>query len=85
MRTIGIQFDQESMALYLPDQGRKIDIQGGFSTGDANPVNPILEAPEATQNVFQWNGRILLRMKGEGMVVAVRAAEIAMGKEEDSA
>jgi hypothetical protein len=36
---------------------------------------------EATQNEFKWNGSELLWMKDEGVVVAVRASKIAMGKE----
>jgi hypothetical protein len=40
---------------------------------------------EARENNLQWNGRILLRMENEGMVVAVWTAEIAAGKKNDGA
>jgi hypothetical protein len=35
----------------------------------------------AIENLFQRNGGILLRMKNEGMVVAVRTTKIAVREE----
>jgi hypothetical protein len=35
----------------------------------------------AIENLFQRDGRVLLRMEDEGMVVAVRTAEITIRKE----
>jgi len=34
-----------------------------------------------TQNLFNWNGSILLRMKNERVVMAIRTTEVAVGKE----
>jgi hypothetical protein len=56
-------------------------MQGGLSTRKANPINPILKRVKATQNVFQWDGRITLRMENEGVVMAVRTAEVTIGEE----
>jgi hypothetical protein len=57
-------------------------MKGGFSTCDTNPIDPTLKRVEATQNVFKRNRTILFRMKNERVVMAVRAAEIAIRKEE---
>jgi hypothetical protein len=40
---------------------------------------------EVAQYLFNWNGSILLRMKNESMVVAVRTTKIAVGKKEHRA
>jgi hypothetical protein len=71
------------MLLDLTDERRQILAQGGFSTRDADPVNPIPESAEAPQNVFNWDGRIPLRMKNEGVIVAVRASKVAASEEEN--
>jgi len=60
-------------------------MQGGLSTRKTNPINPIPEGEEAGQNVIKWNRRIPLWVKNEGMVMAVRTAEIAVGEEENRA
>jgi hypothetical protein len=37
------------------------------------------------ENIFQRNGSILLRMEDQGMVVAIRTAEVTIGKEKHRA
>jgi ribonuclease PH len=70
------------LTFYLTDQEKKIAaLQGRLSTRDTNPVNPIPIRTKITQHLFDWNGSILLRMKNERVVMAVRTTEVAMGKE----
>jgi hypothetical protein len=64
------------------DEGRQIPIEGRFSASDANPVNPMMERMETVQDGFKWDRGIPFRMKDEGMVVTIRATEIAIRKEE---
>ncbi len=52
-----------------------------LSTREANAIDPIPQRMKADENIFQWNGSILLGMENKGMVVAIRAAEITAGKE----
>jgi hypothetical protein len=52
-----------------------------LSACDANPIDPISGRMETDENIFQWNGSILLGMENKGMVVAIRAAEITTRKE----
>ncbi len=54
----------------------------GFSTREANPVDPIPHGMEAAENPFEWNGSKLLGMENKGVVVAIRAAEITVGKKD---
>jgi hypothetical protein len=65
------------------DEGRQILVQGGLPARDADPVNPISERVETLQNVFEGNGGVPLRMKDEGVVVAIRTPEVTRRKEED--
>jgi len=60
-------------------------MEGGLSTRKANPFNPIMIRMKGTQNLFHWNGSILLRLKNKGVVMAERAAEVAVGKKENGA
>jgi hypothetical protein len=73
------------VSFYFSGQERKIDVQGRLSTRYANPVNPIPQGVDATQNVFQWNRRITIGMKNEGVVMAVRTAKVTAGKKENRA
>ena len=56
-------------------------MESRLSARKANAINPSPQRMEASENVFHWNGSILLRMKNKGMVVAIRTAEITVGKE----
>jgi hypothetical protein len=58
-------------------------MEGWLSTRQANPINPIPIRTEVTQDVFNGNRRILLRVKNERVVVTVRATEVAMGEKKD--
>jgi hypothetical protein len=40
---------------------------------------------EAAHYLFYWNGGILIRVKHERVIVAIRAAKIAVGYEKDRA
>jgi hypothetical protein len=60
-------------------------VQGRLSTREANPINPISIRTKATQNLFHWNRRILVRLKNERVVVAVRTTEVAVGKKKHRA
>jgi hypothetical protein len=60
-------------------------MEGRLSARDANPIDPALKRVEVTQNLFKRDRTKLFRMKNEGVVMAVRAAEIAMRKEEHRA
>ena len=73
------------MSFYLPHQERKICMKGRLSARDTNSVDPTLKRVEVTQNVFQRDRTVLFRMKNEGVIMAVRAAEIAIRKEEHRA
>jgi hypothetical protein len=73
------------MSFYLPHQGRKICVKGRLSARNANSIDPALKRVEVTQNLFKRDRTILFRMKNERMVMAVRAAEIAIRKEEHRA
>ena len=55
-------------------------MKGRLSTCEANPIDPIPQRMEASENIFQWNGSILLGMENKGVVVAIRTAEITVGK-----
>jgi hypothetical protein len=57
-------------------------MESGFSPRETDPIDPIPQGMETGENIFQVNGDILLRMENKGMIVAVRAAEITVGKEE---
>ena len=69
------------MPFYFPDQERKVRMERWLSTREANPVDPIPQRMEASENIFQRNGSILLGMEDQSVVVAIRAAEITTGKE----
>jgi hypothetical protein len=73
------------MPFYLSDQERKICMKGRLSTCEANPIDPTLKSAEASENLFKWNCKILLRMENEGVVMAVWTAEVAIRKEEHRA
>jgi hypothetical protein len=36
---------------------------------------------KASKNIFEWKGRILLRMKNKGMIMAIGTPEITGGEE----
>jgi hypothetical protein len=69
----------------LADQKRKIGVQRGFSARQANPIHPTSEILEAMQNLVQGDRGVLLRLKDEGIVVTIRATEIAVRQEEHRA
>jgi hypothetical protein len=73
------------MSFYLSDQERKICMKGRLSPCETNPIDPTLKRVEASKNLFKWNRKILLRMKNERVVMAVRTAEVAVRKEENRA
>jgi hypothetical protein len=56
-----------------------------LSARDANSIDPTLKRVEVTQNVFKRDRTILFRMENEGVVMAVRTAEIAIRKEKHRA
>jgi len=56
-------------------------MESGLSARETDPIDPIPQRMETGENIFQVNGDILLRMENKGVVVAVRAAEITVGKE----
>ena len=70
------------MPFYLADQEGKTGLQRGFTAGDADSVNPVPEGPQAIQDVFDGDGNILFWMENEGVVMAVRTAEIAVGEKD---
>jgi hypothetical protein len=82
IRTVGIEFNQKSVPFYLTDQEGKTGLQRGFTAGDADPVNPIPKRVKTMQNILHGNGKILFRMQNEGVVMAVRTAEIAVGEKD---
>jgi hypothetical protein len=60
-------------------------MKGRLSSCEANPVDPILKRAKANENLFKWNRKILLRMKNEGVVMAVWTPKVAIRKEENRA
>jgi len=60
-------------------------MKSGLPPCETNPIDPVPERMEASENIFQWNGSILLRMENKGMVVAVWTAEITAGKKNHGA
>jgi len=64
---------------------RKASFQSGFSTCNADPVDPTAKGLQPAQHIFQWNRRVPFRMKDKRMIMAVRAAKIAAGKKKDGA
>ncbi len=73
------------MAFYFPDQERKVRMERRLSTREANSVDTIPGGTEASENIFQGNGSILLGMEDQSVVVAIRAAEITKGEEKHRA
>jgi hypothetical protein len=70
---------------YFPDQKRKVSMERRLSPCEANPIDPIPQRMEASENIFQWKGSILLGMENKGMIVAIRTAEITAGEEKHRA
>jgi hypothetical protein len=56
-------------------------MESGFSTCEADPIDPIPQSMETGEYIVQVNGSILLGMENKGMVVAIRTAKITVGKE----
>ena len=69
------------MPFYFPDKEREVCVERGLSPREANSIDPILQRMETKENIFQWNGSILLGMENEGMIVAIRATEITAREE----
>jgi hypothetical protein len=67
--------------LYFPDQEGKIGMESRLSAREADPVDPIPQRMKTGENIFRWKGGILLGMDDQGVVVAIRTAEITTGKE----
>jgi len=77
IRTIGVQFDQESPSFDSPDQPGKIWVEGRFSSRETDTVNPALERTKTIQDLFQRDRKILLRMGNETMIMTVGTAKVA--------
>ncbi len=60
-------------------------MQSRFPARKANPVDPIPQGTETDENILERNGSILLGTEDKGVVVAIRTAEITMGKEDHRA
>ena len=73
------------MPFYLPDEARKIRMKRWLSTRHADSIHPVSKRMEAAHYLFYWNGGILIRVKHERVIVAIRAAKIAVGYEKDRA
>jgi len=71
------------MAPDLADQEREIEVEGRFSSGHADPVNPASKGAKAIQDVVDGDGVVTLGMEDEGMVVTVGAAKITVGEKEN--
>ena len=71
------------MVSYLSDQGRKICMKGRFSACETDAIEPPFKTSEASENLLEWNCKVVLGMKGKGVIMAVRAAEVAIGEEKD--
>ena len=54
-------------------------MESGFSTCEADPIDPIPQSMETGKYIFQVNGNILVGMENKGMVVAVGTAKITGG------
>jgi hypothetical protein len=73
------------MSFYFPYQKRKVGMERRLSTREADPIDPISQSVEASENIFHWKGSILLGMENEGVIVAIRTAEITTGKKKHRA
>jgi hypothetical protein len=73
------------VSFYFSNQKRKVGMESRLSACKANAIDPSPQRMEAGENVFQWNGSILLGVKNKGMVVTIRTAEITEGKEKHRA
>jgi hypothetical protein len=60
-------------------------MEGRLSPCQANAIDPITERDDTVQDALDGKGNVLLGGKNEGMVVAVKAAEVAVRKKEDGA
>ena len=60
-------------------------IEGGLASRKANAIDPLSKRGEAIQDAFEGKGGVLFGAKNEGVVMAVKAAEIAARKKEDGA
>jgi len=58
-------------------------MKGRLSTCETNPIDPTLKTAEASENLLKWNRKVLLRMKSKRVIMAVRAAEVAIRKKKD--
>jgi len=53
------------VSFYLLKQKRKVDMESRFSPCETHPIDPTPQRMETSENIFQWDGRILLRMENE--------------------
>jgi hypothetical protein len=60
-------------------------MEGGLASGKADAIDPVSKRAEAIQDAFEGKGGVLFGAEDEGVVMAVKAAEIAAGQEEDGA
>jgi len=67
------------------NEERKIDMKGWFASSQADPIDPLLQGMEPFQDMTQWNREVLLRMKKEGSIMTIRAAEVAPREKENRA
>jgi len=60
-------------------------MEGGLASGKADAIDPVSKRDEAIQDAFEGKGGVLFGEEDEGVVMAVKAAEIAARKKEDGA